>query len=264
MSAKLGQHFLVDASVRDAILAAASLSPEDAVVEIGPGRGFLTRELARRSRLTAVEMDERLAEALGREPAPGFRLVRSDFLKVDLAQLGPPPLKFVANLPYAVATPILQRLLSWDCWSLAVLMFQREVAERILAGPGSRDYGVLTLSVAIKAEARLVAAAPPGSFSPPPRVHSAVVRLDRRARPRLSPEDERPFFKVVRAAFRERRKTAANSLGSALGIGRGAAAASLERCGVPAGARAEDIPLEAFVALARELGGCSPPRGGGE
>ncbi|MBI5623939.1 MAG: ribosomal RNA small subunit methyltransferase A [Elusimicrobia bacterium] len=256
MGARLGQHFLKDPVVRGRILAAARIQRGDSVVEIGPGRGFLTRELLRLSDLTAVEMDERLAESLRLElgAESGLRLIASDFLKVEPAALGRPPLKFVANLPYSVATPILQRILSWDCWSSAVLMFQKEVALRITAGPGSRDYGLLTLSAAIKAEAELVAAAPAESFSPKPKVESAVVLLRRRAAPLVRPEREDGFFRVARAAFSQRRKTVLHPLCGGLGIGRETALAALERCGIPSRARAEEIPLEGFLKLADILG----------
>lgn len=241
--------------MRDRILAAARLGSGDSVVEIGPGRGFLTGELLRRAPVVAVEMDERLADAMRLElgGAPDFRLIASDFLKVEPAELGRPPLKFVANLPYSVAAPILQRILSWDCWSLAVLMFQKEVAARILAGPGCRDYGVLAISVAVKAEAELVTLAPPAAFVPRPKVDSAVVALRRRQAPLVGPQDEGAFFRVVRAAFSQRRKTVVHPLAASLAMGRGIVGAALEACGIPASARAEEIPPEAFLRLAAEL-----------
>ncbi|MFA6317797.1 MAG: rRNA adenine dimethyltransferase family protein [Elusimicrobiota bacterium] len=286
MRARLDQHFLKDHGVRDRILAAARLEPGDSVVEIGPGRGFLTAALLARAPVTAVEMDERLAAALGANIAaaggpapvpvtgpvpgsgpvpasgsvpsaglpPGLRLIVSDFLKVEPRDLGKPPLKFVSNLPYSVATPILQRILSWDCWSSAVLMFQKEVAERIIASPGGRDYGVLTLSTAIKASAELVTFAPCEAFSPKPKVESAVVRLTRRAVPLVPPEGESAFFRVCRAAFSQRRKKVINPLASAFPVSRERIAAVLEECGIPASARAEEIPLDGFLRLAAKLG----------
>jgi 16S rRNA (adenine1518-N6/adenine1519-N6)-dimethyltransferase len=249
--ARLDQHFLKDPLVRDRILAAARISAGDSVVEIGPGRGFLTRELAAAASVTAVEMDERLAEALRREMegTPGFRLIVSDFLKVEPSVLGEPPLKFVANLPYSVASPILQKILSWDCWSLAVLMFQKEVAERITAQPGCRDYGVLTLSVAIKASAETVTLAPASAFSPKPKVESAVVLLKRRAVPLVPAADEEAFFRVARAAFSQRRKIVLNPLSGAFPLGRERIAGALAECGIPPTARAEEIPLEGFLRL---------------
>lgn len=254
--ARLGQHFLIDPSTSGAIVSAAVLEPGEAVLEIGPGRGVLTEGLlAAGARVTAVEMDDRLA-ALLRERFgvnSGFNLVHSDFLRFDLGALGAGPFKVVSNLPYSVAGPILQKILTWPLWSLAVLMFQKEVAERIVAAPGGPDYGLLTLSTAIHAEAEYLLDVPRECFAPRPKVASAVVRLRRRASPLLEPAREEAFFKIARAAFGQRRKMAANPLARALGIPRDAVVGALARCGVDASARAENIPLEAWLKLPAEL-----------
>lgn len=257
MGAKLDQHFLIDEGVRDVIVAAAQLGADEGVVEIGPGRGILTRSiLASGARLVAVEMDGVLAEGLLRQcqAQPGLRVIHSDFLKLDLAQLGPGPVKFVANLPYAVATPILQRILPWPSWTSAVLMFQKEVAERITAGPGGADYGLLTLSVLLHAEAEWLREVPRTCFSPRPRVDSAVLRLRRRPVSLIPSYKIDSFFKVAKAAFSQRRKMAVNPLAAALKLPRQRLADALRRCGVAPSARAQEIPLAAYLKLPSELG----------
>ena len=254
--ARLGQHFLIDETIRDAIVSAAVLAEGERVLEIGPGTGFLTGGLlAAGASLTAVEMDERLAAGLGERwgSEPRLRLIRADFLTLVLADLGEGPFKIVANLPYSVAGPILQRILSWPHWTGAVLMFQKEVAERITASHGGPDFGLLTLSAAIFAEAELVLDVPRECFSPRPKIASAVVRFRRRAQPLVSSEKQSAFFKIARAAFTQRRKMAANPLSRALGLPREKVVAALRRCGVESSARAENIPVEAWLKLPAEL-----------
>jgi 16S rRNA (adenine1518-N6/adenine1519-N6)-dimethyltransferase len=252
--ARLGQHFLVDPSARDAIVRAASVSGKS-VLEIGPGKGFLTEGLVEAgAKVTAVEMDEALAAGLAQKWPTELRLVRADFLKLDLSDLGEGPFTIVANLPYSVASPILQKLLSWPRWSLAVLMFQKEVAERITAAPGGPDYGLLTLSVLARAEAQYLLDVPRESFAPRPKIASAVIGLRRREVPLVAPEKEKAFFRIARAAFGQRRKMAANPLAQAVGLPREKVVEALARCGVEAGARAENIPLAAYIRLTSELG----------
>ena len=219
MPARLGQHFLIDPSARDSIARAAMVS-DGPILEIGPGKGFLTEALlAGGAQLTAVEMDEVLAAGLSKrwEAEPRLRLIRADFLKLDLAELGVGPFTIAANLPYSVASPILQKLLLWPRWSWAVLMFQKEVAERITAAPGGPDYGLLTLSVLARAEAQRLLDVPREAFAPRPKVASAVVGLRRREIALVPPEKEEAFFRAARAAFSQRRKMAANPLAQALG-----------------------------------------------
>lgn len=252
MGAKLDQHFLVDPAARDIIIAAADVSGGESIIEIGPGKGVLTRELLKRGgRVAAVELDRGLVERLERELGgePNFRVLRGDFLSLDLTELGPGPHKIVANLPYAVATPILQLILAWDSWRSAVLMFQKEVAERLAAGAGESGYGVLSLSVWIRAEIEPIAEVGRRSFSPPPRVDSAVVRLKRRPEPLAAGVAEKAFFRVARAAFSQRRKMAAGVLAKTLGLERGAVEEAFRALGVSPEARAEMIPPEAFLRL---------------
>ncbi len=256
MRAKLDQHFLVDESAADRIVSAAEIKPGEDIVEIGPGEGVLTRRiLGSGARLTAVEIDERLAAKLeglfGADP--NFNLLRSDFLKLDPASL-PSPCKIVSNLPYSMATSILQRLLPWHGWGSAVLMFQKEVAERVCARPGGGDYGVLSISVALFAEAERLFDVPPRSFRPPPKVDSSVLGLRRLSRSRL-PEglSEEFFFKVVRAAFSQRRKMAANSLAGALRLERGLLVSAMRQAGLDPEMRAERISLDGFFRLVQSL-----------
>jgi len=252
MPAKYDQHFLVDESAADAIVDAAGISRGEPVVEIGPGRGILTRRLLEAgARLTAVEVDPRLIPVLKRDFEPlGISLVHADWLRLDLGLL-PPEAKVVSNLPYSVAAPILQKMLRWGGWKRAVLMFQKEVADRIRAVPGSRDFSPLSLSVQIKALAREVLVLGPDAFRPRPRVDSAVLRLDPLERSRLPDELSEPaFFRVVRTAFSQRRKMAAKILASAFRLPRTDVEAALRDAGVPEAARAETIPLEAFIELA--------------
>lgn len=254
--AKLGQHFLVDPQVADRIVSAADLRPEDSVVEIGPGEGVLTERLLSRCKsVVAVELDSRLVEKLRTRFAdwPGLRVIHADFLKLDLTEL-PVPAVFVANLPYAVASPILQRILDWPDWSRAVLMFQKEVAERLVAGPGTRKYGLLTVSVAIKARVEMICEVPKRMFRPSPQVDSAVVRLDPLAEPFLPaglPEDR--FMSIARAAFAHRRKTVSNSLSHSLGAPKEGIERALQDAGLDPGCRAEQIAPEDFVSLCEKF-----------
>lgn len=258
MGARLGQHFLVDESVRDSIVAAARLTGRETVLEIGPGAGALTGELLRQAaRVVAVELDERLAQALPARVGAGaerLQVVRRDFLAADLDSLGGGPFVVVGNLPYAVAGPILQRLLAWPRWETAVLMFQKEVAERVAASPGGPDYGLLTLSVLLRAVPERVTQAGRLCFSPPPKVDSAVVRLKRREKALAEGAAEAAFFRVAKAAFEQRRKMAAGPIAAALGRPRAEVAAALERLGAAPTARAQELPFELYLALPAALG----------
>ena len=255
MGARLDQHFLTDPAAADNIVLAAGVRPGMSVVEIGPGRGVLTeRLLAAGAAVTAVEIDHRLANSLpGRLRDANLSMVCADFLRLDPASL-PSPCVVVSNLPYAVGTPIMLKLLGWPAWETAVLMFQKEVAERLGAEPGGRDYGTLTLAVGLKADVEYLMTVPREAFRPVPKVDSAVVRMRRLARPRLPEglgEDE--FTRLVRAAFSQRRKMAAKLVAGSLGLARGRVDAAFAACGIAAGARAETISLERFAALALAL-----------
>ncbi len=270
---KLGQNFLRDPQAAARIVAALGEIADCTVVEIGPGRGAITESLVARARhVIAVELDRELAAALGsrfvtprtetypRGPRPADRLtvVEQDVLKFDFAAAAASAgsrLRVVGNLPYYITSPILMKLAeSHAALDSAVLMVQREVAERVTAAPGSRDYGVLSVAVQAHGPAEPLFTLPPDAFSPPPEVYSTVFRW--RFAPRFGElgVEEESFLRLVKLVFAQKRKTLANNLRAA-GFGAEAAAAALERAGIEQQARAESVPIEALARLWRELGG---------
>ena len=186
MRQPLGQHFLHDAKVVQAILSAAELKSTDTALEIGPGKGVLTEGVARRvKRLVAVELDATLAAGLKIRfsQKASLEIMRGDFLKTDLDPLFRPeerPVKILGNLPYSITSPIFEKLMGWTGWGVGVFLIQREVAERIASRPGSRAYGILSLAVQLFADAETLLTVPPGAFKPPPEVTSCVIRLRRK------------------------------------------------------------------------------------
>lgn len=254
-AARLSQHFLADESVSDAVVAASGAGRGVRVLEIGPGRGVLTKPLLETgASVTAVELDDRLYGSLLETLVPrGLRLIHDDFLVLDLARLDQGPYVVVSNLPYAVGSPILQKLLAWDGWTQAVLMFQDEVALRLCASPDGPDYGLLTLSTLLWAEPEYLLKVPPKAFRPPPKVSSGVVRLRRRAAPLVPVEKQDAFFKVAKAAFAQRRKMAAGSLAAAFSRPRSEVEAAFEKLGIQKTARPENISFDAWAGLVDEL-----------
>jgi len=261
LSAKksLGQHFLRDRGVLERILAAAALGPNDHALEIGAGDATLTAPLAAScGRLVALETAHRRVPALRERFSAGgtVEIVDADILRFDLEILRPlAPLKCVSNLPYNIATAVLDRLLERrGMFSLLVLMFQKEVARRLVAGPGDSAYGSLSLATQYRAEAELLFTVPRGAFVPSPKVESAVVRLVPRAAPLLPPGAERVFETLLRAGFTQRRKLFLNSVAaSSLPLERDALANALREIGLTERARAEEVPLEGFLRLAALL-----------
>ncbi len=254
MRQRWGQNFLTDDGVCRRIVAALEAEPETPIIEIGPGRGALTKHLAGASvTLTVVELDRELAHRLterwGMEP--GVSVVEADFLKWPLPEVPAGNVKVIGNLPYSAANAILRKLLDWTGWSEAVVMTQKEVARRITAAPGSHEYGILSLAVQAKAEAARLFDVRPGAFSPPPQVTSTVLRLRRRTVPRV--RDEAAFFRTLHAAFGQRRKTLLNSLSHGLEMEKEKVEAALREQGLDPGARAETLTLEAFDALSLKL-----------
>lgn len=264
LSAKksLGQNFLLDLNLTARIARAAEPLENVTTVEIGPGPGGLTRALLALGarRVIAIERDERALAALQEIAAhyPGrLDIIAGDALEVDMLQaLGPERARVVANLPYNIATALLVGWLTvepWPPWyDMLVLMFQREVAERIVAQPGSKSYGRLAVLVGWRTEAKILFDVAPSAFVPPPKVTSSVVRLTPRAEP--LPCDALALQKVTEAAFGQRRKMLRQSLKS-LGMDTGAL---LEAAGLAPTARAEEIPVEGFVTLARLYAARSP------
>lgn len=253
---RLSQHFLTDQGALQDILAASGVRAGDAVLEIGPGRGALTVPLLEAgARVTAVEMDDAFAAGLPARVKTPERLVvvNEDFLRLDLAALGRGPWIVVGNLPYAVGTPILQKLLLWDAWTRATLMFQKEVALRIASPTGCADYGLLTLSVRNRADAEVVLELSPESFRPRPNVDSAVVILRRLPAPRVPAQDERAFWRLAKIAFGQRRKMAAGVLAKTLGRPRSEVEAAFKSAGIAVDARPEAIPFSAWAEMAKLL-----------
>jgi 16S rRNA (adenine1518-N6/adenine1519-N6)-dimethyltransferase len=242
---KLGQHFLKRASILERIAAAACPARQDLVIEIGPGRGALTEKLLQRAgRVVAVEVDPRLAESLHVRFAgePRLEIVRADVLETDLAQWGPAPI--TGNLPYYIASPIIEKVLRLNP-PRAVFLIQKEVAERLVARPGERKYGYLTVRTALYAEARLLFEVKPAAFHPPPKVDSAVVLLEPRSHD-LGLPDREAFLRFLAQCFRQKRKTLRNNLAGCYGkeLVDGWPEASL---------RAERISLVGFADMFRRL-----------
>jgi len=219
----LGQHFLRDANILNRIAAAVHVVPGETVLEIGAGKGPLTAALAASgARVVAVEMDPPLAVELAKKEIPGLTIVEGDILDLDWPALmkehGAPagPFAVAGNLPYSISSPILFRVVDLkDVISRAVFLVQREMAERIIAGPGSKDYAPLGILLQIHFEAKILFRLHPGSFIPPPKVESAVLALIKRERPLVDLKDEAGFRKFLFAAFAQRRKTLSNNLAAA-------------------------------------------------
>lgn len=255
---KYGQNFLIDTRVLNKIIAAAEITEDDCVLEIGPGIGTMTQYLAERAgEVVAVEIDRNLIPIL-EETLSAYKnvtIINQDILKMDvkgLAEERGKPLKVVANLPYYITTPIIMGLFENHVpLKNITVMVQKEVAERMQAGPGKKDYGALSLAVQYYAKPEIVANVPPNCFIPRPNVGSAVVRMDRYETPPVQVEDERKMFAVIRAAFNQRRKTLVNSLANAQeqGISRERTVQALERMGLPAAIRGEALSLEQFAEL---------------
>jgi 16S rRNA (adenine1518-N6/adenine1519-N6)-dimethyltransferase len=241
---KLGQHFLVSQPILEKIAEAACGAHAERVVEIGPGRGALTRHLLRRcDELHAIELDDELAPALNAEfgDKPGFALTQGDVLKADLSQWGPAII--VGNLPYYITSPIIDLFLNLDeRFPTAVFLMQREVADRLLAKPHTRDYGYLTVKTQLLCDVKIVVKVPPGAFGPPPKVDSAAVRFDRKQGVASNAE----LMTFVSRCFAQKRKTLRNNLKAFYPL------AVLEAL-PEAGLRAEQIAVEEFRVLLEKL-----------
>lgn len=258
---RFGQHFLSERGIVDRIVRRSGIEAGDRVLEIGPGLGILTHALSQAGAdLTAVELDRDLADHIERV-FPDVRLVRGDALDQDWpVLLGGESHKVVANLPYNVGTRVVLGLLEHPAiFSRIVVMLQKEVVDRLLAPPGSRTYGALSVVVQARARLAFLLAVPPRSFYPPPKVESSVIRLEPLAAPQTGGVEPRDFDRVVKAAFSQRRKVILNSLGAL--YGREQAGAALAEAGIDPRSRAEQVDLSAFQRLAAAL---YPPLVGGE
>lgn len=255
---KFGQNFLIDEHVLEKIISAAGIGPDDFVVEIGPGIGTMTQYLAHAARgVAAVEIDKALIPILQDTLSAydNVTVINEDVLKVDLKELAEKmnegrPVKVVANLPYYITTPIIMGLFESHVPVESItVMVQKEVAERMQAGPGTKDYGALSLAVQYYAEPYIVANVPPNCFMPRPNVGSAVIRLQVHKNPDIRVKDESLMFRIIRASFNQRRKTLQNSLSHnpQLGISKEVVARILEEMGLSATIRGEALSLQQFA-----------------
>ena len=261
---KYGQNFLIDTHVLDKIINAAEITKEDFVLEIGPGIGTMTQYLASSAReVFAVEIDRALIPILEDTLSEyeNVMILNEDILKVDIRKLAEErnqgrPIKVVANLPYYITTPIIMGLFEEEVPVESItVMVQKEVADRMQTGPGSKDYGALSLAVQYYASPYIVANVPPNCFMPRPKVGSAVIRLSRHEKPPVDVKDPRLMFRIIRASFNQRRKTLVNGLKNAqdLDFTKEEIERAVSACGFPAGIRGEALTLQNFADLANCL-----------
>lgn len=261
---KFGQNFLIDTHVLDKIISAAEITKEDFVLEIGPGIGTMTQYLACAAReVVAVEIDKALIPILEDtlQDYSNVTVLNEDILKVDIKKLADEhnngkPIKVVANLPYYITTPIIMGLFEGDVPIESItVMVQKEVADRMQVGPGTKEYGALSLAVQYYAEPYIVANVPPNCFMPRPKVGSAVIRLTKHAEPPVEVSDTKLMFRIIRASFNQRRKTLANGLNNSpeRSFGKEEIQRAIKACGFPEGIRGEALTLEEFAALTNEF-----------
>ena len=259
---KFGQNFLIDTHVLEKIIRAADITKDDCVLEIGPGIGTMTQYLCENAgKVIAVEIDKNLIPILTEDTLAAYdnvKVINSDVLKLDLKKLaeeenGGRPIKVVANLPYYITTPIIMGLFEAGVPLASItVMVQKEVADRMQAGPGSKDYGALSLAVQYYAEPYIAANVPPNCFMPRPNVGSAVIRLTLHGKPPIEVADEKLLFKLIRASFAQRRKTLVNGLTNSpeLSFSKEQVTKALEECGYSPTIRGEALTLHEFAKLA--------------
>ena len=261
---KFGQNFLIDTHVLDKIIAAAEITKDDFVLEIGPGIGTMTQYLAcAAGKVVAVEIDKTLIPILEDTLSEydNVQIINQDVLKVNLAKLaeeenGGKPIKVVANLPYYITTPIIMGLFENHVPLKSItVMVQKEVADRMQVGPGTKDYGALSLAVQYYAKPYIVANVPPNCFMPRPKVGSAVIRLERYEEPPVQVADEKLMFRIIRASFNQRRKTLVNGLKNSpeIQFSKEEIEAAIETLGKGASVRGEALTLEEFARLSNIL-----------
>lgn len=262
---RFGQNFLIDTHVLEKIIRASNITKEDLVLEIGPGIGTMTQYLCENAReVVAVEIDKNLIPILENDTLAMYdnvTVINEDVLKVDLKAIAleknqGKPIKVVANLPYYITTPIIMGLFEKEVPIESItVMVQKEVADRMQSGPGSKDYGALSLAVQYYTEPYVVANVPPNCFMPRPNVGSAVIRLTKHAVPRVQVEDKELLFKIIRASFNQRRKTLLNGINNAqdLSIPKEVIVSSIEELGKPASVRGEALTLEEFAELTNHI-----------
>ena len=261
---KFGQNFLIDTHVLERIIAEAGVTKDDFIVEIGPGIGTMTQYLCEAAgAVAAVEIDKNLIPILHDTLSEynNVEIINNDILKVDIAALageknGGKPIKVVANLPYYITTPIIMGLFESHAPIESItVMVQKEVADRMQCGPGSKDYGALSLAVQYYAKPEIVANVPPNCFMPRPNVGSAVIRLTRHENPPVEVADEKLMFRLIRASFNQRRKTLVNGLKNAsdLTYTKEQIETAIEAIGQPLTIRGEALTLEQFAQLANQF-----------
>ncbi len=260
---KFGQNFLIDTHVLEKIIDASEITKDDCVLEIGPGIGTMTQYLAESAReVIAVEIDKALIPILGDtlKEYNNVTIINDDILKVNINKIveeknNGQPIKVVANLPYYITTPIIMGLFESHVPLKSItIMVQKEVADRMQVGPGTKDYGALSLAVQYYAKPEIVANVPPNCFIPRPNVASAVIRLTRYEEPPVKAEDERFMFNLIRASFNQRRKTLVNGLqNGGLGLTKEAILSALEQMNLPATIRGEALTLEQLAQLSNIL-----------
>ena len=261
---KFGQNFLIDTHVLDKIIRESGVNKEDCVIEIGPGIGTMTQYLCENAReVVAIEIDKNLIPILQDTLSAydNITLINEDVLKVDIRKLaeeknGGKPVKVIANLPYYITTPIVMGLFENHVPIDSItIMVQKEVADRMQEGPGSKDYGALSLAVQYYAKPEIVANVPPNCFMPRPNVGSAVIRLTCHEKPPVEVKEERFMFDIIRASFNQRRKTLVNGLGNAvnLSVTKEQVAKVLEKMGLSPTIRGEALSLEQFAELSNLL-----------
>ena len=257
---KFGQNFLIDTHVLDTLISEAGMTKEDTVLEVGPGIGTMTQRLSQAAgQVIAVEIDTNLIPILKDtlQDCENVTVINEDILKLDICKLAEEknqgkPIKVVANLPYYITTPIIMGLFeSHVPIDSITIMVQKEVAERMQEGPGSKEYGALSLAVQYYAKPEIVVNVPPSCFMPQPKVGSAVIRLTRHSEPPVTVKSEKLLFQVIRASFNQRRKTLANGLANygAFGLPKEELQACIEELGVPVNIRGEALSLEQFAQL---------------
>lgn len=258
---KFGQNFLIDTHVLDKIIHSAEITKEDMVLEIGPGIGTMTQYLAEAAgKVIAVEIDKNLIPILADtlHEYENVQIINEDVLKLDIAKIveeqnGGRPIKVVANLPYYITTPIIMGLFEKNVPVDSItVMVQKEVADRMQVGPGTKDYGALSLAVQYYAKPEIVANVPPNCFMPRPKVGSAVIKLTRYEKPPVEVQDERLMFRLIRASFNQRRKTLVNGIKNSgdFSLGKEEIENIFEKCGLPLNIRGEALTLEQFAMLA--------------